>query len=142
MEMYEIQWKSSEDKKAVLSTHAPKSMKSKTIYEQFENLWKSCKSIEINEHLQNTMRVFEDKKPAWIRAKVSIKAAGRSLPSSAPMLRNPGKHTQNMNIMNIYKNHAMNLWKSTEIFENYKNLWNTMKSLKEQETNLESSKGF
>ena len=110
-------WKSSDDKKpawnrakvsigaagrtlpsyTVLDTHARKSMK---IHD--ENPWRSM--IIDGKRWKSS----DDKKPAWSRAKVSIRAAGRFLSSVST-------HTPKFRkIMKIYKN----LWKSSKIYDN------------------------
>ena len=83
-EMYEMQWKSSEDKNPiwdrakvaagaanrVLTGVHENPWKSFKIYNWLGNQWKSIKSYEIR------LKTLEDKKPAWDRAEISIAAAG------------------------------------------------------------------
>ena len=78
----------------------------------------------------------EDKKPAWNRAKVSIRAANRRWPFKARCEHPcPEMHENQWEFIKIYGNPR----KATKIYEN---LWNTMKVFRGQEANLESTKGF
>ena len=84
-----------------------------------ENPWKSMK---IYENPWKSMKIdrkrwksSDDKKPAWNRAKVSIGAAGRILPSYTVVNIHARKS------MKIYEN----LWKSMKIHEN---LWKSIEN--------------
>ena len=97
-QIYENLWKS-------IKSHNRNTWKSIKIY---KNLWKSYKSMKID---GKQWKSSDDKKPAWNRAKVFIRPAGRSLRRA----RHPYPE-----IMKMHEN----AWKSVKINGH---LWKTMK---------------
>ena len=149
MEIYEIRWESSEDKKPawnrakvsmgaagrlLTAVPCPKQPCSE-MHKSHENLQKWWKSMKINEIRWQSS---EDKRPAWNRAKVCLGAAGRTL-TVAPGPKHPcskihENQWKSVSSLKIHENH--------EIMKIRENLRKTKKVFRGQIASQESSKGL